>query len=260
MPATPANAGALGGDAGAGANAGGAGAGNVGALGDAADAAAATAGGSHSKAPCKPPGTARWASTPMPGATSGCDGGHPVTGPRLCPSGIKSSSNGMGVSCIHGTQETMASVEVLGNRDLVARVLRYAELDPVSFVYMGLVNRAWRDACQGDQDLLLRAAAGRYYMTKRALMGLTGLTSDEANTLPRTLKQRPRSREGGVMWAYSPIVAPAALAMVGGMEGRRIRLAYRAIASTSKELSFVGGRGYDCHPRTVYSTHEVAKK
>ena len=96
-----------------------------------------------------------------------------------------------------------------------------------------------------------RAAVGRYYMTKRALMGLTGLTSDEANTLPRTLKQRPRSRGGGVMWAYSPTVAPAALAMVGGMEGRRIRLAYRVIASTSTELSFVGGRGYDCHSRAV---------
>jgi len=97
----------------------------------------------------------------------------------------------------------MASGEVFGNSDLVALVLRYADLDPVSFVHMGLVNRAWRDPCQGDQDLLLRAAAGWYYMTKRALMGLTGLTSDEANTLPRTLKQRPRSRGGGVMWAYS---------------------------------------------------------
>ena len=145
------------------------------------------------------------------------------------------------------TREAMASDEVLCNSDLVALVLRYADLDPVSFVQMGRVNHAWREACQGDPDLLMRASACRPYMTKRALMGLTGLTSNEANTLPRELKQRSHSHGGGGMWTYSHNVAHAALAVVGGMEGRRLRLEHRAMASTSTWLS-MGGSGYDCRP------------
>jgi hypothetical protein len=145
------------------------------------------------------------------------------------------------------TRETMASDAVLCNSDLVAIVLRYADLDPVSFVQMGLVNHAWREACQGDSGLLMRAAACRPYMTKRALMGLTGLTSNEANTLPRELKQRVHSHGGGVMWTYSHDVAHAALVVVGGMEGRRLRLEHRAMAPTSTWRS-MGGRGYDCRP------------
>jgi hypothetical protein len=149
-----------------------------------------------------------------------------------------------GGDCGRYTQETTASEEVLGNRDLVALVLRYADLDPVSFVQMGLVNHAWREACQGDTDLILRAAAGRPYMTKRALMGLIGLTSGEANTLPRESKPRSRTNGGGWLWAYSPAVAPAALLAVGGIEGRRLRLSHRAM-----EQSSLWGRGYDCHPK-----------
>ena len=156
-------------------------------------------------------------------------------------------------ACRHYTHETMASEEVLCNRDLVVLILRYADLDPVSFVHMGLVNHAWRTACQGDPDLLIRAAAGRPYMTKRALMGLTGLTSTEANTLPREFKQRPPSHGGGGMWAYSPVVAHAALAIVGGLECRRLRLAHRAMAHPSTWLS-LGGRGYDCRP--VHTPHK----
>ena len=57
-----------------------------------------------------------------------------------------------------------------------------------------------------------------------------------------------------------PTVAPAALAVVGGMDGRRLRLSYRATAPTSKELSFVGGRGYDCHPRAFYTKNKQERR
>ena len=156
-------------------------------------------------------------------------------------------------ACMHDTHETRAPDEVLCNRDLVALILRYSDLVPVSFVNMGLVNHAWRTACQGDTDLLIRAAAGRPYMTKRAIMGLTGLTSTEANTLPREFKQRPTSHGGGGMWAYAPVVAHAALAIVGGVEGRRLQLAHRAMEHPSTWLS-LGGRGYDCRP--VHTTYK----
>jgi hypothetical protein len=90
----------------------------------------------------------------------------------------------------------IASAVVFDNDDLVHLVLQHAALDPVSFVAVSRVNHAFRRVCQRDTGLLLAAAAGREYLTKRALIGLVGVDAAEADALPRSMKNRSVDRGG----------------------------------------------------------------
>ena len=108
--------------------------------------------------------------------------------------------------------------------DLLGVILRQACLSPSSFVNAGRVCKRWREACLGDEALLLQAAKSSPYLTKGTLMGLFGLTSVEANRLPHVTQ----SRRGGVVYRFSPPIADEALRIVGGRDGVRKRLVRRA--------------------------------
>ncbi len=90
----------------------------------------------------------------------------------------------------------VASTVVFDNDDLVHLVLQHAALDPVSLVAVSRVNHAFRRVCQRDTGLHLAAAAGREYLTKRALIGLVGVDAAEADALPRSMKNRSVDRGG----------------------------------------------------------------
>ena len=125
---------------------------------------------------------------------------------------------------------------IFDNDDLLHLVLQHLVKEPRTFVAAGCVCKAWRAATMRDASLLMQAAGGCDFMTKRVLMGLFVLSSAEANTLPRTI--RPR-RAGGVMYRYDPVtVAPAAMRIVGGMDMLRLRLDKRAQDQASTEASF----------------------
>ena len=94
----------------------------------------------------------------------------------------------------------VAAAVVFDNDDLVHLVLQHAALDPGSFVAVSCVNHAFRRVCQRDTGLLLAAAAGREYITTRALTGLMGVDAAEADALPRSMKNRPVDRGGGVIY------------------------------------------------------------
>lgn len=125
---------------------------------------------------------------------------------------------------------------VLANEDLVHFILQHAHLRPSTFVVASRVCKAWRAACLRDAFLLIKAANECKYMTKQIVMGLFVLSSTEANTLPRTIRQR---YGGGVMYRYDPSrVTTEALEMVGGMAGMRTRLKKRARDQVSIEAAF----------------------
>ena len=88
----------------------------------------------------------------------------------------------------------VASTVVFDNDDLVHLVLQHAALDPVSLVAVSRVNHAFRRVCQRDTGVLLAAAAGREYFTKRALIGHVGVDATEAGALPRIMKNRSVDR------------------------------------------------------------------
>ena len=114
---------------------------------------------------------------------------------------------------------------VLGDPDLVSIVLSKVDLDPVALTCMGLVSKAWRVACRAGPGLLLSAASTPRYLTKTVFMGLFGLTSAEADALPRTELVRPQGR---VVFMYSKPAIEAALPAIGGIEAWARRLAARA--------------------------------
>ena len=73
-----------------------------------------------------------------------------------------------------------------------------------------------------------------------------GVDAAEADALPRSMKNRPVDRGGGVIYMYKPAVTRRALEVVGGMEGRCRRLAECArVASSSINLRDTA-RGLDC--------------
>ena len=92
----------------------------------------------------------------------------------------------------------VVSAVVFNKDDLVHVVFQHAALDPVSFVAVSRVNHAFRRVCQRDTGLLLAAAAGREYITTRALIGLVGIDAAEADALPRSIKNRPVDRGGSL--------------------------------------------------------------
>ena len=114
---------------------------------------------------------------------------------------------------------------VLGDLDMVSIVLSNVNLDPVAFTGMGLVSKTWRVACRAGPGLLVSAASTPRYLTKTVFMGLFGLTSAEADALPRTELVRPQGR---VVFMYSKPAIEAALPAIGGIEAWARRLAARA--------------------------------
>ena len=120
--------------------------------------------------------------------------------------------------------------DVMANDDLVSLILRHAPLTPQLFVVASRVNKAWRSVCLRDEQLLLKSLARCKYCTKGTVMGLFGLTSAEANRLPRSVSMR---RDGGLMYQYDPSQVQRAFALSGGMAGRKMRLAKRAVYETN---------------------------
>ena len=114
----------------------------------------------------------------------------------------------------------------MGNDDLVRLILQHAPLTPQTFVAVSRVSKTWRSLCLNDQQLLVQSLARCKYITKGTLMGLFGLTSAEANRLPRSVNMR---RDGGIMYTYDPSQVQRALTVSGGMSGRQERLAKRAV-------------------------------
>ena len=127
-----------------------------------------------------------------------------------------------------------AREEVLGNVDLVRAILEHVGLDPQSFVEMGLVSKAWRGACVGDQMLLMVAARSPEYLNKTVFSGLFGLAGHELDTLPCDVVWRSHGR----MFKCREPAIEAALPLIGGMEGWRDRLAQRAKHQASVERTF----------------------
>jgi len=118
-----------------------------------------------------------------------------------------------------------AVAAVLENPDLVAAVLAHAELGPCEFVSVGRVGKAWHAARQVDDSLLLAAARKPDFLTKRMLAGLFALHWHEADKLPRGMRAR---RSGSWLYMYSTVAIDQAMAIVGGVEGWRRRIAERA--------------------------------
>lgn len=115
---------------------------------------------------------------------------------------------------------------VLENTDLLSLILASGKLSPASFVAASRVSRAWHGVCMCDGSLALQAARGAQYLTKRLIMGLLAINSEEANRLPRQVRNR---YQGGFMYLYPAAAVEEAWGeMVGGHEEWRVRIAQRA--------------------------------
>ena len=126
--------------------------------------------------------------------------------------------------------------DVVENGDLVALILRHANLDPASLVAVGRVCRLWHDVSVRDATLALAAARVAPRLTKSTLMGCLALTSAEADQLPRQVLPRGG---GGFMYLYSrDVVGSAFDKFVGGAEQWRKRLVTRARRQKSLEIVF----------------------
>ena len=129
--------------------------------------------------------------------------------------------------------QSMAAV--LENEDLLALILQEAELTPRDFVNVSRVNKGWHDVCMREGTLALQAARRAEYLTKRALMGLLALSSQEADRLPRATKPR---RGGGVMYLYPVAAVDRGWEVVGGAAAWRLRLRERSIEQRAIETVF----------------------
>jgi hypothetical protein len=127
---------------------------------------------------------------------------------------------------------------VLENEDLLAMILQKAELAPRDFVRASRVSRGWHDVCMRNGTLALQAARTTEYLTKRALMGLLALSSQEADRLPRATKPR---RGGGVMYLYPVAAVDRAWEVVGGADAWRSRLRERSSEQQAIEVVFGTG-------------------
>ena len=124
---------------------------------------------------------------------------------------------------------------VLENEDLLALTLQEAELTPRDFVNVSRVNKGWHDVCMRNGTLALKAARRAEYLTKRALMGLLALSSQEADRLPRATKPR---RGGGVVYLYPVSAVDRGWEVVGGAAAWRLRLRERSIEQHAIETVF----------------------
>ena len=144
----------------------------------------------------------------------------------------------------------------LSNADLVALILGHVDMDPRTFISVGLVSKAWRATIRCDaaaSALLLAAARSSPYLTKTVLMGLFGLTSAEASCLPHDVKPR-LGGGGGVICMYREPAIGAALPLVGLVDGWRRRLAVRAQRQASVEQVF-GSKWRELQHARVHVPH-----
>ena len=86
-----------------------------------------------------------------------------------------------------------------------------------------------------EGTLALQAARRAEHLTKRALMGLLALSSQEADRLPRATKPR---RGGGVMYLYPVAAVDRGWEVVGGAAAWRLRLRECSIAQHAIETVF----------------------
>jgi hypothetical protein len=119
--------------------------------------------------------------------------------------------------------------------DLVGLILRSVTISPTSFVSITRVCKQWREVCLSDASFLLRAVATQRYLTKGVVMGIFGLTSEEANRLPHEVVPRYK---GGVQYRYSGAIAIEALHLAGGVLGWQSRLKRRVADQVSIEAAF----------------------
>lgn len=124
---------------------------------------------------------------------------------------------------------------VLENADLLGVIFAHADLSPACYVSVGRVCRLWRDvSC--DASLTIAAARAAACLNKRVLMGLLGLSSAEADLLPRETRRR---WGGGVVYVYPKhVVEEAWVRFVGSREVWRARLLERSRYQRRIEQSF----------------------
>lgn len=116
--------------------------------------------------------------------------------------------------------------EVVESEDLVGVILAIATFDPDTYVAIGRVCKLWRNVCRRDASVAIATARGAACLNKRLLMGCLGLTSGEADQLPRSTW--PRS-DGGFMYVYSSdVVVDAWDRFIGDVDRWHERLAARA--------------------------------
>ena len=125
---------------------------------------------------------------------------------------------------------------VLGNDDLLLLIFEVGNMSPVDLVATERVCRQWRRVYHDSSEALVKAATPPV-VTKRVLMGLYALSSDEAASMPHTTVPR---RGGGFMHLY-PCVKEAAWARVGGTRGWQARLECRGAYQASVEHAFGSG-------------------
>ena len=131
---------------------------------------------------------------------------------------------------------SMTMAAVLENEDLLWWILQKANLSPHDFVAATRVSKVWRDVCFRDGQLAMQAARQAHCLTKRALMGLLALSSEEADRLPRGTRKRPG---GGLMYSYPVgVVNLAWEGVVGGTEAGRARLCNRSRELSEIEVAF----------------------
>jgi hypothetical protein len=123
---------------------------------------------------------------------------------------------------------------VMNNPDLVCAILCRANLSPEEFVSVGLVCKSWREACRQDESLIVAVAKTPVFLTKGTFMGLFALSPAEADQTPREV----RPWRGGVMFMYRAAAVDAALPSIGGLDGRKRRLADRARKQVEVEQTF----------------------
>lgn len=131
---------------------------------------------------------------------------------------------------------TKAVAAVFENEDLLGLILQHSVTTPRDFVMVSRVGRVWHATCMRDAHLALQAAKMVRHLSKCALMGLLGLSNEEADAMPRSVVDR---RGGGFMYSYdASTVEQAWESVVGGVTGWRARLDARSVQQRSIEQAF----------------------
>ena len=143
---------------------------------------------------------------------------------------------------------------VLESEDLASLIVEY--LDPTSIVALGRVSRnahtALRAAIRGAPNLLVCVARNAGALTKSQLIGWFGLTSLEADALPRS--QYVRLRGPGFYFLYRAAAFDRALddCLVSAEEWEARLRARASAAATSHGVKMSRKRGYEWHTPPRY--------
>ena len=127
---------------------------------------------------------------------------------------------------------------IMCNVDLVALILSHAEVCPRRFAHWRCVSRVWKEACDGDESLLMRAAHAPKYLTKGTFMGLFGLTSAEADAFERAVCVGRK----GLMYKYTTHAIDSVLPAICGFEWWEVRLARRSAEKLVTHPVYTGKR------------------